>query len=102
MIAAVSLRLLYLIFQQVLGLVLLMGRTSSTRDVELLILRHSTSPTICRSRVVSWASAWASSRGGVVRAVSWAISRRVSPGDSRASPPATSRMPRSSWTGSVF
>jgi hypothetical protein len=40
MIAAVSLRLLYLIFQQVLGLVLLMGRTSSTKDVELLILRH--------------------------------------------------------------
>src|SRR4051794_31231170 len=33
-------RLLYLIFQQVLGLVLLMGRTSSTKDVELLILRH--------------------------------------------------------------
>ena len=40
MIAAVSLRLLSLIFQQVLGLVLLMSRTSSTRDVELLILRH--------------------------------------------------------------
>ena len=40
MIAAVSLRLLYLIFQQVLGLVLLLGRTSSTKDVELLILRH--------------------------------------------------------------
>jgi transposase InsO family protein len=40
MIAAVSLRLLYLIFQQVLGLVLLMGRTSFTKDVELLILRH--------------------------------------------------------------
>ena len=40
MIAAVSLRSLYLIFQQLLGLVLLMGRTSSTRDVELLILRH--------------------------------------------------------------
>src|SRR4051794_25993017 len=33
-------RLLYLIFQQVLGLVLLMGRTSSTKDVELLVLRH--------------------------------------------------------------
>jgi hypothetical protein len=29
-----------LIFQQVLGLVLLMGRTSSTKDVELLVLRH--------------------------------------------------------------
>jgi putative transposase len=39
MIAAVTLRLLYLIFHQVLGLVLLMGRTSSTKDVELLVLR---------------------------------------------------------------
>src|SRR4051794_23072296 len=40
MIAAVSLRLLYLIFLRILGLVLLMGRASSTNDVELLILRH--------------------------------------------------------------
>src|SRR6187200_291258 len=40
MIAAVSLRLLYLVFQQVLRLVLLLGRTSSTKDVELLVLRH--------------------------------------------------------------
>jgi hypothetical protein len=40
MIAAVSLRLLYLIFQQVLGLVFLLGRTASTKDVELLVLRH--------------------------------------------------------------
>jgi transposase InsO family protein len=40
MIVAVSLKLLYLIFQQVLGLVLLMDRTSSTKDVELLVLRH--------------------------------------------------------------
>ncbi len=31
---------LYLIFQQVLGLVLLMGHTPSTKDVELLVLRH--------------------------------------------------------------
>jgi hypothetical protein len=36
----VSLRLLYLIFRQVLGLVLLLGRTSGTRDIELLMLRH--------------------------------------------------------------
>src|SRR6186997_3443937 len=36
----VSLRLLYLIFSQVLGLVLLIGRTSFTKDVELLVLRH--------------------------------------------------------------
>src|SRR6188508_1361926 len=40
MIATVSLRLPYLIFWQVLGLVLLMGRTSSSKDVELLVLRH--------------------------------------------------------------
>jgi hypothetical protein len=40
MIAAVPLRLSYLIFQQVLRLVLLLGRTASTKDVELLLLRH--------------------------------------------------------------
>ena len=39
-IAAVSLRLLYLIFLQVLRLVLLLGRTASSKDVELLVLRH--------------------------------------------------------------
>ena len=36
----VSLRLVYLIFLQVLGLILLMGRTSAAKDVELLVLRH--------------------------------------------------------------
>jgi putative transposase len=40
MIAVVSLRMLYLIFQQVLGLVLLLGRSASSKDVELLVLRH--------------------------------------------------------------
>ena len=35
-----SLRLVYLIFVQVLGLVLLLGRTSAAKDVELLVLRH--------------------------------------------------------------
>ena len=40
MIATVSLRLLYLIFQQMLRLVFLLGRTTSTKDVELLVLRH--------------------------------------------------------------
>ena len=35
-----SLQLLYLIFRQVLGLVLLMARTSSAKDIELLVLRH--------------------------------------------------------------
>ena len=40
MIAAVTLRLLYLIFRQMVGVVLLLGRTSSSKDVELLVLRH--------------------------------------------------------------
>src|SRR3954451_20450862 len=33
-------RLRYLVFRQVLGLVLLMGRESAAKDIELLVLRH--------------------------------------------------------------
>ena len=40
MIAVVSLRLLYLIFLHMLGLLLLIGHRSATKDVELLVLRH--------------------------------------------------------------
>jgi transposase InsO family protein len=40
MIAAVSLRLLYLIFQQMLRLNLTMVRTTASKDIELLVLRH--------------------------------------------------------------
>ena len=40
MIAAVSLRLLYLLFLQMLRLVLLLGRRSSTQGHRLLVLRH--------------------------------------------------------------
>src|SRR4029453_10427769 len=40
MIAAVSLRLLYLLFLQVLRLVGLLGPPSSPTDIELLVLRH--------------------------------------------------------------
>jgi putative transposase len=39
----VSLRLLYLVFQQVLSLVLLLGGKASSKDVELLVLRHEVS-----------------------------------------------------------
>ena len=39
-ITAVSLRLSYRIFRQVLGLILLLSRSSSTKNVELLVLRH--------------------------------------------------------------
>ena len=36
----VSLRLLYLIFDRFLDLLMLLGRASSAKDVELLVLRH--------------------------------------------------------------
>ena len=42
-IPAVSLTLLHLILRQVLGLILLLGRSSSAKDVELLVLRHEVS-----------------------------------------------------------
>jgi hypothetical protein len=40
MIAAVSLRLLYLIFSRLLGWLTLLSRPSSSKDIELLVLRH--------------------------------------------------------------
>ena len=40
MIMAVSLRLVYLIFDRLLDCLTLLGRTSSSKDVELLVLRH--------------------------------------------------------------
>jgi hypothetical protein len=40
MIAAVSLRPLYLMFERVLGFEVLLGRTGPSKDIELLVLRH--------------------------------------------------------------
>jgi hypothetical protein len=40
MITGVSLRLLYLIFDQFLDWPMLLGRPTSSKDIELLILRH--------------------------------------------------------------
>jgi hypothetical protein len=40
MIVGVSLRLLYLIFVRLLDWLLLLGGTSASKDVELLVLRH--------------------------------------------------------------
>ena len=39
-IMAVALRLVYLIFDRLLDWLTLLGRTSSSRDIELLVLRH--------------------------------------------------------------
>jgi putative transposase len=36
----VSLRLLYIIFLQLVGLLVLLGRSSASKNVELLVLRH--------------------------------------------------------------
>ena len=71
MIAAVSLRLLYLIFVRILGLVLLMGRASSTKDVELLVLRHEV--TVLRRANPRPRLDWAD------RAIFAAFMRRLSP-----------------------
>ena len=40
MITDVSLRLVYLIYDRLLDWLMLLGRTSSSKDVELLVLRH--------------------------------------------------------------
>jgi len=40
MILKVPVRLLYLIFDELLSWLVLLGRTSSSKDVELLVLRH--------------------------------------------------------------
>jgi putative transposase len=69
MIADVSLRMLCLIFRQGLGLNLLMGRTSASKDVELLVLRHEVAVLRCTNLNYRWT--WAD------RAVFAALIRRL-------------------------
>ena len=47
MITHVSLRLLYLIFSRLLGSLTLLGRVSTSKDIELLVLRHEVA-VLCR------------------------------------------------------
>jgi putative transposase len=54
MIMAVSLRLVYLIFDRLLDWLTLLGRTSSSKDVELLVLRHTSSRYYRRPQPVSF------------------------------------------------
>ena len=49
-----SLRLSYLIFQQVLRLILMLGRSSSTKDVELLVLWHEVAVLRRTNRSHAW------------------------------------------------
>jgi putative transposase len=60
----VSLRLLYLIFLQVLNLLLLLGRSSSSKDAELLVLRHK----VAVLRTVNPSRAWTGRSRGARRA----------------------------------
>jgi putative transposase len=71
MIPAMSLRLLHLIFQQMLKLVLPLGRTASTKDVELLVLRHEVA--VLRRANPRPGLDWAD------RAIFAALMRRLSP-----------------------
>jgi hypothetical protein len=65
----VSLRLLYLIFDRLLGRLLLLGRTPASKDIELLVLRHEVA-VLCRTNPkphLDWAD----------RAVFAALTRRL-------------------------
>ena len=67
MIADVSLRLLYLILDRLLSWLLLLGRTSSSKNIELLVLRHVDDQVIRLWRTLRdrrW-SALVSGRGGL-------------------------------------
>jgi putative transposase len=57
-ISGVTLRLLYLIFSRLLSGLMLLGRATSSKDIELLILRHEVAVprrTNPKPRLMDWA-----------------------------------------------
>jgi hypothetical protein len=56
----VSIRLLYLIFIRLCGWLVLVGRSTASKDIELLVLRHEVavlrraSPRPCAARILDW------------------------------------------------
>ena len=54
MITDVSLRLLYLIFDRFLSWPMLLGRATSSKDVELLVLRHEVAVLRRTTRSLAW------------------------------------------------
>jgi hypothetical protein len=77
------------------------GLTTSLSAISSLDRPAATRPMTSRSRSVSWPSS-GDGRGSRALVANSATSRRVTPGDSRASPEATARTPRIRSAGSVF
>jgi hypothetical protein len=54
MITDVSLRLVYLIFDRLLDWLILLSHTSSSKDIELLVLRHEVAILAEPTRGLAW------------------------------------------------
>src|SRR6266542_599432 len=91
-----------LVIARLMWVLAVAGLITRCSAISSLLMPYAASPATSRSRSVSWASASALTWRFGARSTSRATSRRVRPGDSSASPPATTRMPCSSWPGSVF